>query len=73
MLEVKIIIQGCIDKEWGEWLGGLTMTHSEQDQTVLAGVLPDQAAVYGVIARLRDLGIHLIFCMRQSDQIEVGR
>ena len=59
MLKVEIIIQGCIDKEWAEWLGGLTVTHSEQGQTALSGVLPDQAAVYGVIARLRDLGIPL--------------
>ena len=59
MLEVEIIVQGCIDKEWGEWLGGLVMTHPEFDQTVLTGVLPDQAAVYGVISHLRDLGIPL--------------
>jgi len=59
MLAVEIIIQGCIDKEWAEWLGGLIMTHAEPDQTVLSGVLPDQAAVYGVIARLRDLSLPL--------------
>jgi hypothetical protein len=59
MLEVEIIIQGCIDSEWVDWLGGLTIAHPEPDQTALSGVLPDQAAVYGVIARLRDLGIPL--------------
>jgi hypothetical protein len=59
MLEVEIIIQGCLDSEWVDWLGGLTIAHSEPDQTALSGVLPDQAAVYGVIARLRDLGTPL--------------
>ena len=59
MLAVEIIVIGRIDKEWCEWLGGLMLTHSEQDQTVLTGILPDQAAVYGVISRLRDLGIPL--------------
>jgi hypothetical protein len=59
MLVVEIIVLGRIDKEWCEWLGGLAMHHSEPDQTVLTGRLPDQSAVYGVIARLRDLGIAL--------------
>lgn len=59
MLAVEIIVIGKIDKEWCEWLGGLAVTHSELDQTVLTGVLTDQAAVYGVISRLRDLGISL--------------
>ena len=59
MLAVEIIVIGTIDKEWYEWLGGLAVTHAEPDQTVLTGVLTDQAAVYGVISRLRDLGIPL--------------
>ena len=59
MVDVEIIFAGRIDKEWCEWLGGLVMTYSEPGLTVLTGVLSDQAAVYGVIARLRDLGISL--------------
>jgi len=59
MLAVEIIVIGRIDKEWCEWLGGLEMNSAGLDQTVLTGILPDQAAVYGIIARLRDLGIPL--------------
>jgi len=59
MLEVEIIVKGWIDEEWVEWLGGLVLSRPEPGQTVLAGVLPDQAAVYGVIARMRDLGFQL--------------
>jgi len=59
MLAVEIIIIGRIDKDWCEWLGGLMVTYSEPDLTVLTGVLPDQSAVYGVIARLRDIGCPL--------------
>jgi hypothetical protein len=59
MLEIEIIIKGWLDQEWCEWLGGLKMAHFEPDQTLLNGVLPDQAAVYGIIARLRDLGLQL--------------
>ena len=56
MLEIEIIIKGWLDQEWCEWL---KMAHFEPDQTLLNGVLPDQAAVYGIIARLRDLGLQL--------------
>ena len=59
MLAVEIIVKDWIDEEWGEWLGGLVMTHAEPDQTKLSGVLPDQAAVYGIIARIRDMGCQL--------------
>lgn len=59
MLEVKIIVKGRIDTKWADWLGGLMMSCTESDQTILTGVLPDQAAVYGIIARIRDLGLDL--------------
>ncbi len=59
MLAVEIITAVRIDQEWCEWLGGLVMTYPEPEQTLLTGVLIDQAAVYGVIARLRDLGVPL--------------
>ncbi len=59
MLAVEIIVTGRIDNEWCEWLGGLVLSYSEPDQSILTGILPDQAAVYGVISRLRDLGLPL--------------
>lgn len=59
MLAVEIIVKGWIDEEWGEWLGGLVMTHAKPDQTIFSGMLPDQAAVYGIIARVRDMGCQL--------------
>ena len=59
MLAVEIVVLESIDEAWCEWLGGLVMTHTEPGQTVLTGTLPDQSAVYGVIARLRDIGLPL--------------
>lgn len=59
MLAVEIIVIGRIDSEWCEWLGGLSVTYTEPDLTVLTGILIDQTAVYGVISRLRDIGIPL--------------
>lgn len=59
MLDVEIIIKGWIDEEWCDWLGGLVMSHHEPGLTMLSGMLPDQAAAYGLMARMRDLGFQL--------------
>ena len=59
MLKIEIQVKGEIDQRWAEWFGGLQVSHSAPDETRLSGLLPDQAALYGVICRLRDLGIQL--------------
>ena len=59
MQKVEIRIKGHIGDQWSEWFDGLAISHSDQDETILSGVLPDQAALYGIIARLRDLGLKL--------------
>jgi hypothetical protein len=60
MQRVEIRVKGRIDEAWSEWLDGLTITHSNQDETVLTGPVVDQAALYGLIAKLRDLGLPLL-------------
>ena len=60
MTQVEIRISGHLDKKWADWLEGFTITHTEENQTILIGTAPDQAALYGLIAKLRDLGVKLI-------------
>jgi hypothetical protein len=60
MQTVKIKIEGCLDEKWVEWLDGFKITHTPQNETILAGKVKDQAALYGTIAKLRDLGLKLI-------------
>lgn len=69
MHRVEIHIRGNIDEEWAEWFGGLTIHHFESGKTILSGYLSDQQALYGVIARLRDLGfqLHSINCEFMDD------
>ena len=57
---VEIKIQGHLDPDWADWLEGFTITHLENDQTILTGTAPDQASLYGLIGKLRDLGLKLI-------------
>ena len=60
MQQIEIRVKGRIDKRWSEWLDDLTITHTDQDETVLAGAIVDQAALYGLVAKLRDLGLPLL-------------
>jgi hypothetical protein len=60
MQQVEIRVKGRIDERWSEWLDGLTISHPDQDETVLAGSILDQAALYGLMSKLRDLGLSLL-------------
>ena len=57
---VEIRIEGKIDETWAEWFEGFSVNYTDQNQTILLGELPDQAALYGTITKLRDLGLELI-------------
>lgn len=59
MQQVRIRVKGQISERWSEWLDGLTITHVEPNETILTGPVQDQAALYGLIAKLRDLGLSL--------------
>jgi hypothetical protein len=56
----EIRVREWLDPSWSEWLGGLALHHEDDGTTTLRGTLPDQAALSGVIARLRDLGLTLL-------------
>ncbi len=56
----EIKIRGHLDAGWSAWFADLTLTHIEENVTLLAGSLPDQAALYGLLERIRDLNLTLI-------------
>ena len=56
----QIRVRGALDPRWSDWFAELTITHDADGSTLLAGPLADQAALYGVISRLRDLGLTLL-------------
>jgi hypothetical protein len=55
-----IRVRGHLDPAWSELLGDLRVTRVAGGETELAGPLPDQAALHGVLARIRDLGLVLL-------------
>ena len=56
----RIRIRGHLDPMWSTWFDSLTVTQAENGTTELAGPLADQAALFGLLARLRDLGATLL-------------
>jgi hypothetical protein len=59
----EIVVDGLLDDQWADWFGGLQVS-SEGTQTVVVGVLADQPALHGALAKIRDLGLCLISVRR---------
>jgi hypothetical protein len=59
-----ICVKGYLGPEWSEWFDGLTITHDENGNTLLTGSIVDQAALYGILNTIRDLGMTLISVSR---------
>jgi len=60
MQRVEIKIKGQIDEHWSDWFESLTITHTTQGETILSGQVVDQAALHGLLAKLRDLGLSIL-------------
>jgi len=56
----QIRIREHLSREWTDWFGGLTITLEENGDTLLTGPVIDQAALYGLLKKVRDLGMLLV-------------
>ena len=56
----KFALKGHLDDRWAEWFDGLTITLEENGDTLLSGQLVDQAALHGILKKVRDLGLTLL-------------
>jgi hypothetical protein len=60
----EIRIQGRLDDRWSTWLDGLTLSQTDDGTTVLRGLVTDQAALHGLLHKLRDIGLPLVSVAR---------
>ena len=56
----EILIKEPIGEQWLAWFDEFTITHTESGETLLSGNIPDQAALYGLLGKIRDLNLTLI-------------
>ena len=59
-MDYQIRIKGHLGREWTDWFEGLTITLEDDGETLLTGALIDQAALHGLLRKVRDLGMPLV-------------
>ena len=69
----QIRIKGHLDQEWTDWFDQLTITLEENGDTVLTGPVVDQAALHGLLKKVRDLGMPLLLVSQvKSDPTDLA-
>jgi hypothetical protein len=56
----EIRVNGVLGSGWSAWFDGLQVTSDDRGQTTIAGPIADQAALHGLLAKIRDLGLELL-------------
>ena len=69
----SIRVKGYLDQERSSWFDGLTITHTTDGETILSGSIADQAALHGIVTKIRDLGLSLLEVKRGSTALDDGR
>ena len=70
--QYRIRIRGHLDPAWSTWFDDMTLTEQDDGTTELVGPLIDQAALYGLLSRLHDLGATLLAVQRMTDGQQPG-
>jgi hypothetical protein len=66
----EIKVRGHLSPTWSDWFDGLQVTTTQQGDTVLAGPLSDQAALFGIVGRIQALNLTLLAIIRQDGHQE---
>jgi hypothetical protein len=64
----EIRLKGHLNARWADWFDGLALTQESDGTTMLSGSVVDQAALHGLLGKVRDLGLPLIAVNRRRDQ-----
>jgi hypothetical protein len=67
----QIRIKGHLDSQWTDWFSGMTITLAEGGDTLITGPVVDQAALHGLLKKVRDLGLPLVsVCPVEPGQVD---
>jgi hypothetical protein len=67
----QVRVKGGLNGEWSDWFDGFTVTPQANGETLLSGVVADQAALHGLLNKIRDLGLPLLSVKRaESEALE---
>jgi hypothetical protein len=66
----EIKIKGRLEERWTEWFDGMTFTHESDGTTKLSGPLPDQAALYSVLLKIRDMNLTLVSVTQTESSLQ---
>lgn len=73
----QIRVEGQLGCQWADWFGGMTIAPQDNGDTILTGAVIDQAALYGLLKKVRDLGMPLVSVNRvngrEPDASEVNK
>jgi hypothetical protein len=69
----QIRIKGHLGAQWTDWFGGLAITLEEDGDTLLTGPVADQAALFGLLKKVRDLGMPLLSIIPREGQYDQGK
>ena len=64
----EIVVKGQLDTDWSGWLEGLTIAHNDKGETIISGPIRDQAALYGLLVKMRDMVLFLISVKYMVDE-----
>jgi hypothetical protein len=60
MMQCRIRVKGHLSNNWADWFGDMTLENQPGGEALISGLLPDQGALYGVLNRIRDMGLELL-------------
>ena len=60
----EIVVKGNLEPRWSDWFDGFTITPQTDDQTLLVGLVADQPALHGLLAKIRDLCLPVLLVRR---------
>jgi hypothetical protein len=71
--QYEIRLKGHLDARWSTWFDGLSFTHASDGTTIISGPVADQAALHGLLSKVRDLGLPLLSVVHvEPEQADVS-